>query len=493
MKKRRRVGVDAPPCRGMGESLLLASGLELHGEVAHDGCLPGDFHATGDAFATVVDVLQRCGDHVHVVVGVDAARDAEAHEVVAAEAVLAGDGVAVGQQVADLAGADACLQVELDGERLGGELLLGYVGEHLVGVDEDGVAAGGALVGDAVLVKACCQVLDLLDAGVEVVELGVLVQAYGQCLHVAAVHAAVGEVALADDGEDLGGLEPVIVAGGDEAAHVHDAVLLRRHGHAVGQVEHLASDLLDGLVLVAFFADFDEVCVLGEAGGVEDDALAVLVGDGADLAEVLHADGLSAGGVVGDGDDDEGNLVGVLGQALLELLGVYVALEGDFELGVAGLVDGAVDGEGLAGLDVALGGVEVGVAGHVVAFVHECGEEDVLCCPALVGGDYVVEAGEAVDGFLELEPAACAGVALVAHHEGGPLAVAHGARARVGQQVDVDLFGGELEYVVVSVLDPLLTLFAGAFVDGLYHFDFPGFCERKFHGVSGVLVVEVMV
>ena len=157
--------------------------LKLHGEVAHEGCFPGDAHAALDVVAAVIDVLQRHGDDIHVVVGVDAARDGEAQEVEAGEAVFPRDGVAVGEQVAYLTSADAGFEVELDGERLGGEFLLGHLGQHAVGIDEDGVAACGALVGDAEFVETLGEVFDLLDACLEVFKLGVLVQPDGQCLH----------------------------------------------------------------------------------------------------------------------------------------------------------------------------------------------------------------------------------------------------------------------------------------------------------------------
>ncbi len=431
--------------------------------------------------AAVVDVLEGGGDDVHVVVGVDAARDAEAHEVEAAEAVLTRNGVAVGQHVADFAGADAGLEVELAGERLGGELLLGYLGQYLVGVDEDGMAAGGTLVRDAVLVQLVGQVLHLLDAGLHHVELAVLLQAHGQGVHVAAVHAAVGEEALEGDAEQLGALVPVFLVGGDEAAHVDQAVLLGAHGHAVGVGEHLFHYLADALVGVAFLAGLDEVGVLDEAGGVHVDGHAVAVAELAGLADVLHADGLSADGVVGNGEHHEGHVALVLNEHFLKQFEADVAFEGQLQLGVLGLGDGYVDGESLAALDVALGGVEVGVAGDDHAGLDQVGEEHVLGGAALVGGDDVVEAGQGGDGVLHVVERAGAAVALVAHHHGAPLAVAHGAGAGVGQQVDVDVVAFEHEDVVVGLFEPFLALGAGGLLDGFYHLDFPRFSKGYFH------------
>ena len=90
----------------------LTEALELASEVAHQLGLPSDFKTAFDGVATVVDVLQGSGDNIHVVVGINAARDAETHEVVATKAVLAGHGVTVGKDVTDFAGTDTGLEVE---------------------------------------------------------------------------------------------------------------------------------------------------------------------------------------------------------------------------------------------------------------------------------------------------------------------------------------------------------------------------------------------
>lgn len=146
---------------------------------------------------------------------------------------------------------------------------------------------------------------------------------------------------------------------------------------------------------------------------------------------------------------------------LLELAGelgdVDISFEGELELGVASFVDGAVDGECATAFDVALGGVEMRVAGDVVAFVDEEGEQDVLGTAALVGGDDELESGEAADDVAQLEERARAGIAFVAGHHGGPLAVAHGTGAGVGEAVDVDLVGGQLEKVVAGLSYPLFA------------------------------------
>src|SRR5699024_9283456 len=249
---------------------------------------PNDFDTVGNFVATVVHVLQGSGNHLHVVVRIYAACHANADEVVAAETVLAGNRVAVGENVPDFAATDTGFLVQLDGQRLSGELFLRNLREHLGSIDEDGVTAYGTLVRNAVLVEQRREILHLTDAGVEVVEFGVFIKAYCEGSHVAAVHAAVRKVSFEGNAEFLRSFVPVFPARGDETAHVHEAVFLGRHGHAVGKSEHLAANLLDGFVRITLFARLDEVCVFGETGGVEQNALVELVGDGADFAEVLH-------------------------------------------------------------------------------------------------------------------------------------------------------------------------------------------------------------
>ena len=86
-------------------------------------------------------------------------------------------------------------------------------------------------------------------------------------------------------------------------------------------------------------------------------------------------------------------------------------------------------------------------------------------------GQEVVEAEDVAYGVLHVVVRTCAGVALVALHQSGPLAVAHGAGARVGQKVDEDLVAAEVEQVVTCVADPLLALLASALMDRFDHFD----------------------
>ena len=73
---------------------------------------------------TVIYVLESCSDHVHVVVGVDAASDAETEKIESTETILTSHRVTVSEDISDLATTYACLDVELDGECLCRELFL---------------------------------------------------------------------------------------------------------------------------------------------------------------------------------------------------------------------------------------------------------------------------------------------------------------------------------------------------------------------------------
>ncbi len=111
-------------------------------------------------------------------------------------------------------------------------------------------------------------------------------------------------------------------------------------------------------------------------------------------------------------------------------------------------------------LDVGPRGVEVGVAGHHVAGLQDAREQQVFRGAALVGRDDDGVAEDVPDGVAEVIEVAAAGVGLVAHHESGPLAVAHGRGAAVGEQVHGDALGGHGEEVEPGLRRRALALLA---------------------------------
>ncbi len=193
----------------------------------------------------------------------------------------------------------------------------------------------------------------------QVVEFSVFVKTYGKGFHVPAVHSSIGQVAFEGYYKTFRALIPVGVACGEEASHIHKRVFLGRHGHSIGQTEHFPHDFLDSLVGISIFADLDEICVLGKAGRVEDDALSELIGQRTYFLEILHRHGLSAGSVVRYGHYDEWHFVGVGLKHATQFGYVYIAFEGIVKSSVLSFVHSAVYSECFAAFDMPLGGVEV--------------------------------------------------------------------------------------------------------------------------------------
>ena len=236
-------------------------------------------------------------------------------------------------------------------------------------------------------------------------------------------------------------------------------------------------DFLDSLAGITLFARLDEIGVLSKAGRVHHHGHMIAVAELAGLTDVLHRNGLSADGVVGHGEHHEGDATFILAKHLFELLQRDISLERNLELGVLGLVDGDVDGLGLAALDVALGGVEVSIARNDMSFLDQVGEQHILGSTSLMGGDDILEAEETLHHFLELVERRGTGIALVAQHHGRPLAVAHGTGAGVGEAVDVHLFSLQYEYVVMGFAKPLFSLCVATLTEWLDHLDLPRFCK----------------
>ena len=138
------------------------------------------------------------------------------------------------------------------------------------------------------------------------------------------------------------------------------------------------------------------------------------------------------------------------------------------------LVDDDVDEDRAGQFLVLAGGGEVHVARHVVTGLDQRLRDEVLGAAALVGGDEVLIAVVGAHGVFEVVEVAAAGVGLVAQHHAGPLAVAHGVGAAVGEQVDVDVFGAEEEGVVAGRVKGDLAGGAVDHLDGLDHLDLPG-------------------
>ena len=122
------------------------------------------------------------------------------------------------------------------------------------------------------------------------------------------------------------------------------------------------------------------------------------------LADILQRDGLTAAGVVGDGDGPEGD---VLGAGLLDegpqFGDIHIALEGVVVGRIEGFIDHQVDRMTAACPDVALGGVKVHIGGDRHARLDQQGCQDVFRRPALVGGHKMLKTEDLLHGFLQAE------------------------------------------------------------------------------------------
>src|SRR4051812_28311215 len=164
--------------------------------------------------------------------------------------------------------------------------------------------------------------------------------------------------------------------------------------------------------------------------------------NGADRANVFHGDGLTSAGVVGDGEHDQRNALATDAlNKVFKRLHIHVAFEGVHRRRLAALGNHEVDGFGADKFHVGASGVEVGVVGNDVALFAGDAEEDALGGAALVGGNHVRVAADVLDGFAKAVKAGASGIALVAAHDGGPLAGRHGSGAGIGEQIDEHVVG----------------------------------------------------
>ena len=294
------------------------------------------------------------------------------------------------------------------------------------------MSAGRALVRDTVLIELGREVLHLTDAGVEHVELGVLHQSDRERRHVTTVHTAVGQEALERDAELLAAFVPLGFVGRDKSAHVHQTVFLGTHRHGVHVTEHLASDLFDRLVGISCLTGLDEIGVLRKARRVHVHRHAVLMAEFASSLDIRHRDGLSAYGVVRDGEHHERHIAFVLTQHFLQFLQTHIALERRLELGVFGIIARHVDSEGLTRLDMTLRGIEMRITRDDLAGLNQIREQHVLRRTTLVRRDDIIETRERGHDLFELEERTGTRVALVAHHHRRPLTVGHRTRTGIG-------------------------------------------------------------
>ena len=118
-------------------------------------------------------------------------------------------------------------------------------------------------------------------------------------------------------------------------------------------------------------------------------------------------------------------------------------------------------------------GREIHVARHEIARLDEHPREDVLGPAALVRGHDVAVAVILPHGFFQMIEVLAARVGLVAQHHAGPLPIAHGVGAAIGEKIDVNVFRAEQKRVEAGLDNGLFPLPAGSHLQRLDDFDFP--------------------
>ena len=157
--------------------------------------------------------------------------------------------------------------------------------------------------------------------------------------------------------------------------------------------------------------------------------------------DVRHRDGLTAYGVVRHRQYHERHVAFVLLEHAFQLLQRHVSFERRFQLRVLRLVARHIDSKSFAGLDMPFRGVEMRITGYHLTRFDQVRKQHVLCRTTLVRRDHVLKTRQCRHHVLKLKERTGTRVTLVARHHRSPLTVRHRTRSRIGQQVDIHLFG----------------------------------------------------
>ncbi len=203
------------------------------------------------------------------------------------------------------------------------------------------------------------------------------------------------------------------------------------------------------------------------------------IAQGAQLAHILHADRLAARHVDRAGQADVRNVGGaLLLDERLHLAQVHIALE-RVQIGwVMGLVNDHIYEYAASHLLVQAGRGEVHVARDILPWLDRGLAQQMLRAASLVGWHDVAIAIVGLNGIFQVVEIAAAGIGFVAQHHASPLPIAHGARAAVGQQVNVDRLRAQEKRIVAGFGQRLLPLRAAHHAQRLDHLDLPRFRPR---------------
>ena len=157
-------------------------------------------------------------------------------------------------------------------------------------------------------------------------------------------------------------------------------------------------------------------------------------------------------------------------------------LERELACRIVGLVDDHVDEDPACELLMEPRRGEVHVPRDNVSGFDQDLAEKMLSASPLVRRNQLLVPVHIVDGVNQLVEAVGAGVRLISEHQSRPLAIGHRRRARVGEQVDVDIGRLEQERVESGLVDRPLAILARGHRDGFDHLDLPWLCPASMIG-----------
>ena len=276
----------------------------------------------------------------------------------------------------------------------------------------------------------------------------------------------------------FGTFVPIFFSCSNEASHIDDTILLGTHSHTIRQVEHLFRNFLYRFTAIAIFTHFDEVSVFRKTCGVKQYRFIILIRKSTDFTKVLHGYGLSAGRVVRNGNDDKRYAVTMFLQRFFQLHRIDITFKRYFQLSILRFIDGAIQSNGLPALDMPLCGIKVRVPRNDISIMYQIREKHILGSTPLMGGNDIFKTSQTSDHFFQIEEGGSTCITFVAQHHRCPLAIAHCSRTGVSYQIDIYLFGFQLEHIVMGFFQPLFTFLAGTLPNGFHHFNFPRLCKR---------------
>ena len=175
----------------------------------------------------------------------------------------------------------------------------------------------------------------------------------------------------------------------------------------------------------------------------------------------------------------------------IQFVEVDVAFERMLRLSVVGIIDDDVHKCCASQLLVQASRREVHVARYIVTWRDQDLAQDIFCAPALVTGNRIAVAVVLFDRVPQMIKIPATGVRLIAHHDARPLAITHRTNARIGQQIDINIFGTQQERVVARFSNGRQTVFPAGHLDQLNHLDFVGFGPGLSIHESASIVITV--